>query len=127
MVEQLTDQKLLYTLGTLITNPPTTASHQRSLTIVTRTLTFWEHLLGRDPYFGGTVLSLGDIVAGTTLPLFVRLGIDLSPYPALQQWHDRLQQRSAWQQTELSDTAWRDFKRRISVLMLMSKRRAIET
>jgi glutathione S-transferase len=123
MVEQLTDQKLLYTLGSLISTPPTAEVHQRSLTIVTRTLTFWEQLLGTDPYFGGTSLSLGDIVAGTTLPLFVRLGIDLSPYPALHQWHDRLQQRSAWQQTELNEAAWRDFKRRISVLMLMSKRR----
>jgi len=121
MVEQLTDQKLLYTLGSLISTPSSAEVHQRSLAIVTRTLTFWDQLLGTDPYFGGPVLSLGDIVAGTTLPLFVRLGIDLTP--ALQQWHDRLQQRSAWQQTELSDAAWREFKRRISVLMLMAKRR----
>jgi len=123
MVEQLTDQKLLYTLGTLISTLPTTESHQRSLAIVTRTLTFWEQLLGNDRYFGGTILSLGDIVAGTTLPLFVRLGIDLKPYLSLRQWNDRLQQRSAWQQTELSDSDWREFKRRISVLMLMSARR----
>ena len=123
MVEQLTDQKLLYTLGSLISTPSASESYQRSLAIVTRTLTFWDQLLGSDPYFGGPVLSLGDIVAGTTLPLFVRLGIDLSPYPALHPWHDRLQQRSAWQQTELSDAAWREFKRRISILMLMAKRR----
>lgn len=123
MVEQLTDQKLLYTLGSLISTPAATESHQRSLGIVTRTLTFWEQLLGTDLYFGGTVLSLGDIVAGTTLPLFVRLGISLKPYPALSHWNDRLQQRWAWQETELSHQAWREFKRRISVLMLMSQRR----
>ena len=121
MVANLTDNKLLYRIGSLITDPLDSRSYQRSLEIVSRTLSFWQELLNADPYFGGDRLSLGDIVAGTTFPLFLRLGIDLSPYPALLQWIDRLQARSAWQQTALSDAAWREFKRRICVLVRMSR------
>ena len=125
MVAQLTDNKLLSQLGTLIAEKPESLPYQRSLEILHRTLNFWEDLLGDLPYFGGKHLSVGDIVAGTTLPLFLRLGLDLAPYPKLNHWIHQLQQRSSWQETDLDEAAWREFKRRIHILMMQAKRRSL--
>jgi glutathione S-transferase len=125
MVEQLTDNKLLYTLGTLIAPDIASPAYDRALEIVNRTLAFWEKCLTGNCYFGGDRLSLGDIVAGTTLPLFLRLGIRLDPYPQLATWIAQLQSRSSWKQTELSEESWREFKRRIRVLIMMQNKRKI--
>ena len=118
MVEQLTDQKLLYTLGTLIGSDYQSPQYDRAQKMVAKTLQFWEESLGENLYFGGDRLSLADIVAGTTLPLFLRLELSLAPYPHLARWIAHLEQRSSWQQTDLTPEAWREFKRRIRVLML---------
>ena len=123
MVEQLTDNKLLYTLGSLITDRPGSEPYDRALGLVHKTLGFWENLLGHDPYFGGDTLSLGDIVAGTTFPLFQALGLGLETYSQLHHWMERLNDRPSWQTTALSVDGWREFKRRISVLVMMQKRR----
>lgn len=125
MVEQLTDNKLLYTLGTLIAPDIASPAYHHAIEIVNRTLAFWEKCLADNPYFGGDRLSLGDIVAGTTLPLFLRLGISLDPYPRLETWIAQLQSRSSWKETELSEESWREFKRRIRVLIMMQNKRRI--
>jgi glutathione S-transferase len=126
MITQLTDNKLLNQLGPLLVEDPQSPAYARSLTIVARTLKFWENELNTNLFFGGDHLSLGDIVAGTTLPLFIKLGIDFSPYPHLTAWIHRLQDRPTWQQTDLSAEAWREFKRRIRILLLMQDKRQIQ-
>lgn len=64
---------------------------------------FLSQQLEGEGYFGGQDLNLADIVAGATVPLFVRLGISLRDYPALENWHQNIVQRSAWQQTAPAD------------------------
>ena len=59
------------------------------------------------------------------LPLFLRLGISLDPYPRLETWIAQLQSRSSWKETELSEESWREFKRRIRVLIMMQNKRRI--
>ncbi|MGD1853178.1 MAG: glutathione S-transferase family protein [Leptolyngbyaceae cyanobacterium] len=67
------------------------------------------------PYFGGEVLNLADIVVGATIPLFQRLGFSVQPYPALSQWCQTIRARSAWQMSSPSDDeldAWQQVVRR---------------
>ncbi|PSN14523.1 glutathione S-transferase family protein, partial [filamentous cyanobacterium CCP5] len=61
----------------------------------------------RLPYFLGAQFTLADIVAGTAVSLFWRLGNRFDAYPALEQWYQQLAQRPAWQQTHPSA---KDFK-----------------
>jgi len=66
---------------------------------VTKSLQFYEHLLGGHSYFGGETFTLGDIVAGTLIPSATMFGFDLAAYPGLAAWVERLNQRDSWQQT----------------------------
>lgn len=76
---------------------------------------FLEQQLGNQAYFGGDRINLADIVAGSTVPLFYRLGVSLQPYLLLQRWHALIIQRSAWQQTNPSDEACRQWQRWIQL------------
>lgn len=67
--------------------PKATAQH------ITTCLAFLTAQLGNKTFFGGKDLNLADIVAGATLPLFVRLGIDLDA--GLKRWHHQIVQRQA--------------------------------
>lgn len=68
-------------------------------------------------YFGGELLNLADIVAGSTVPLFSRLGVSLQPYPSLQRWQSRVLERPAWQETQPSDHDLQRWKRWIQLQM----------
>lgn len=81
---------------------------------------FLNQHLGENAYFGGERLNLADFVAGATVPLFSRLGYNLSAYPMLQRWVDRLAQRPAWQQIQPSREDFQQWKRWIN---LRAKRR----
>lgn len=76
---------------------------------------FLAQQLGDKDYLGGSRIDLADIVAGSTVPLFHRLGISLQPYPALQRWCFRLAERSAWQQTNPSDQDFQQWQRWIQL------------
>ncbi len=78
-------------------------------------LQFLERQLGEQTYFGGDHINLADIVAGSTVPLFYRLGISLQPYTLLQRWHALIIQRPTWQLTNLSDEAFRQWQRWIQL------------
>ncbi|KOP27275.1 glutathione transferase [Hapalosiphon sp. MRB220] len=67
--------------------------------------------LGNHSFFGGEQLTLADIVVGTDISLFPKLGMNLDNYPNLNDWFERLMQRPAWQKTELSQEEFEQFKR----------------
>lgn len=73
-----------------------------------------QQLTGKD-YFGGDTLNLADIVAGSTVPLFHRLGLSLEPYPSLSRWRSRICARPAWQLTNPSDDDLAQWKRWIQL------------
>jgi glutathione S-transferase len=80
-------------------------------------LNYLNQQLGEQNYFGGDRLNLADIVAGSTVPLFSRLGVSLRPYAALDRWCDRISERLAWQQTHPSDADFAQWKRWIQLQM----------
>lgn len=85
---------------------------------------FLEKQLGAKEYFGGDRLSLADIVAGATAPLFDRLGISLQPYSSLHRWHTRILERPAWQLTHPSDDDFQQWKRWIQLQIKRRQNRA---
>ncbi len=80
-------------------------------------LKFFENLLGHHSYFGGELLSLGDIVVGCAVPILPILGFSLSDNPKLSAWVESLMQRPAWQTTNPTPEAIEVFKSRMQALM----------
>ncbi|HLO85352.1 MAG TPA: glutathione S-transferase family protein [Nostocaceae cyanobacterium] len=80
-------------------------------------LKFFEELLGNNVYFGGDKLTLGDIVAGCTIPLLPMMGVGLDEYPRLKAWCDRINQRPAWQTTQATPQMIEAFKERMQTIM----------
>jgi glutathione S-transferase len=79
--------------------------------ILTTALEFLQEQLGEGHYFGGDRLNLADCVAGITLPLWRRIGVEFAAYPRLEEWMERLYTRSSWQQTEPSEEAFGQWRR----------------
>jgi glutathione S-transferase len=83
-----------------------------------RLATSWQFLddaLQDQEYFGGDRLNLGDIVAGTTIPLFHRLGESLADYPRLNAWRQRIENRPAWQEIEPDEPSFQRWQRWIQL------------
>lgn len=85
---------------------------------------FLNATLGENLYFGGDTLSLADIVAGTDIYLVAKSGFDISEYPKLNDWYERLMQREAWQKTELTTEEFEQFKR---VFLIIQTRKIRQT
>ncbi len=83
---------------------------------------FLEEQLGDAAYFGGDRLSLADITVGAALPLLRRLGMDLQAHPTLVQWCEHVSSRSAWQQTEPSDSDLQAWQRWLSLVVKRHQR-----
>ena len=86
-------------------------------------LQFLEQQLGEGDFFGGDRLNLADIVAGSTVPLFNRIGLSLQPYVALNRWNARITARSAWQQTNPSDRDFQQWQRWIRLQVKQHQRK----
>ncbi|HEY9889726.1 MAG TPA: glutathione S-transferase family protein [Candidatus Obscuribacterales bacterium] len=102
MVQMVVANELMPKLPVFAMLEADASPDQAALDHVHTVMDFLTAQLGTADYFGGDRLSLADITAGATLPLIRRLGLDLSAYPALTAWGDRLAARPAWQQTEPS-------------------------
>ncbi len=85
-------------------------------------LQFLTQQLGEGNYFGGDRLNLADIVAGSTVPLFHRLGLSLQPHTAIDRWNARITARSAWQQTNPSDCDFQQWQRWIQIQVKQHQR-----
>ncbi len=78
-------------------------------------LTFFETELGESPFFGGSSLSLADIVLGLTISTLCRLGLDLSSFPRLESWQQTICNRPAWQLTRPPNQDFENWKRFIQI------------
>ncbi|MGI8936090.1 MAG: glutathione S-transferase family protein [Phormidesmis sp.] len=76
---------------------------------------FLDEQLGEGDYFGGDRLNLADIITGSTVPLFSRLGISLQTYESLSRWQARIMERLSWQQTNPNDDDFQQWKRWIQL------------
>ncbi|MEL6439585.1 MAG: glutathione binding-like protein [Cyanobacteria bacterium J06621_8] len=84
---------------------------------ITRIMKFFAELLDDDDYFGGSKLSLGDIVAGNAVILIDKLGVDISQHKQIKSWCDRLMARQVWQETQLNEQQIAIFKQTVQKLM----------
>jgi glutathione S-transferase len=80
-------------------------------------LQFYADTLGDGDFFGGSQLTLADVVVGTLAPWFEDLGLPMQNYPSLQTWTARLMARPAWQTTQPTPAAIEAFKARMKTLM----------
>ncbi|AFY38543.1 Glutathione S-transferase domain protein [[Leptolyngbya] sp. PCC 7376] len=125
MLQMVTANELFPLLPKLIAaiDSPLPAQAQDRLDKV---LTFFEQHLNGQLYFGGDRLNLADIVVGAAIPLMCRLGLELTDYPELKAWGDRLTSRPAWQKTRASDeelAAWRAWLARYLRVAAKAKQR----
>ncbi|GAB1543867.1 glutathione S-transferase family protein [Scytonema sp. NUACC21] len=68
-------------------------------------LQFYESLLVGKSYFVEDKIMLCEVVVGTLVPSIPLYGLSLEPYPNLNAWSQRLQERASWQQTTPNDRA----------------------
>lgn len=116
MVEVVTMNELLPVMVSLIRQYNELQALEQAKHQAGTVLTFFENLLGECPYFGGEHLTLAEVVAGTLVPWLPSLGVSLANYPKLSSWSERLLEREAWQETQLSSEAFEEFKRRMRIL-----------
>ncbi|MEM9264053.1 MAG: glutathione S-transferase family protein [Cyanobacteria bacterium P01_F01_bin.13] len=122
MIQMVTVNELVPKLPKLINTEhvPLTKNIQNDIDTA---LTFLNSHLGDGAYFGGDCLSLADIIVGATVPLFCRLGLDISPYAALNQWHTQITARPTWQGTHPNDADFNQWKTWIQRwIQVMAKR-----
>lgn len=106
MVQMVVVNELMTKVMTVATALEDAVAFQSAERALSPVLTFLDDELQDSPFYGGEHLSLADIVAGTTVPLFQRVGVSLGPYPRLAAWQQRIAEREAWQHTNPSDKAF---------------------
>lgn len=119
MVQMVSTNELVPKLLPLIFENQDSPKFIKAKQQVESCLEFFAGNLKDNSYFGGDNLSLADIVAGTDISFLPKLGIDLSNYPNLENWFERLMQRPSWQKTELSQEEFQKFRR---ILIKMRQR-----
>ncbi|WP_138502690.1 glutathione S-transferase family protein [Nostoc sp. PA-18-2419] len=91
---------------------------------IAKVLQFFTQVLGDCSFFGNEQLTLADIVAGISILSLPSLGVNLSDYPRLEEWSERLIQRPAWQKTKLSSEEFELFKERVRALVRLHTNKA---
>ncbi|MBW4620534.1 MAG: glutathione S-transferase family protein [Cyanosarcina radialis HA8281-LM2] len=123
MVQLVTLNELLSAVFKLLVSQENSIELEYGRLRATNALNFLENLLGDSPYFAGETLTLAEIVAGTLVYRMPDLGIDLTDYPRLNVWSEKLLSRPTWQQIELSSEEWGKYKRAIRVFPKIWDRR----
>ncbi|MUG97184.1 glutathione S-transferase family protein [Scytonema sp. UIC 10036] len=115
-VQMVTNNELLPQIITMMYEDASSPKFIQAKEHVNKVFKFLTEILGENSYFGSDRLTLGDIVVGGAISLFVKSGISLKHYPKLNDWFERLMQREAWRQTELSQEEFEQFKRVLKIL-----------
>lgn len=121
MVQMVSINELVPAIGELLMQPKEKRVYAKNRAITA--LNLFEELLGNAPYFSGDQLSLGDIMAGSLVPLLGDLGINLENHPHLQTWIETLIARPTWQHTQLPDAEKARFLRSIRAMIKIWQRR----
>jgi glutathione S-transferase len=126
MVQTVTANELFSQVISLIYENEDSPKIVQAKQHIDKVLKLFTDLLGNSPYFGSKQLTLADIVAGVGILSLPPLGINLSDYPKLNEWSERLLQRPAWQKTQLSAEEFEAFKRRVRVLVKLRRREIVK-
>jgi glutathione S-transferase len=111
MVQMVSTNELLPKMVSLIFETEDSPKFIQAKQHIDTVFKFLMTILGNNSFFGGEQLTLADIVVGTDISLFTKLGMNFGNYPNLNDWFERLMQRPAWQKTELSQAEFEQFKR----------------
>lgn len=117
MVQNITANELFPKIVTLIYESAESPQILKTREHINKVLKFFTELLSNSQYFGSNELTLADIVAGTAVLYLPNLGVNLSDYPKIYEWTERLMQRPVWQKTKISPEDFEQFKRRVKVLV----------
>lgn len=121
MVQTVTANELFSKTISLICDSPDSPQFLQAVQHINIVLQFFTEIIGDRPFFSGDQLTLADIVAGTVVPFLPKLGVSLDDYPQLQNWCEQINQRPAWQKTQLSDADLEEFKRRVKFLVKLRR------
>jgi glutathione S-transferase len=124
MVQLVSSNELLPKAISFIFKEQDSPIHIQAKQHIDTVFKFFTATLGENLYFGGSTLSLADIVAGTDISLVAKSGFNLSDYPKLNEWYERLMQREAWHNTELSTEEFEQFKK---VFLIIQSRKIRQT
>lgn len=127
MVQLVSSNELLPKAISFIFKEPDSPIYIQAKQHIHTVFQFFTTTLGENLYFGGDTLSLADIVAGTDISLLAKSGFNLSEYPKLNNWYERLTQREAWIHTELSTEEFEQFKRVFLIIQIRKIRQASKT
>ena len=100
MVQMVTNSELGSQVIPLILESKESLKLAKAKRNLKRIIGFFSELLGDDLYFGGEQFTVGDIVVGNGVILVNKLGFDLSSFPNIDAWIQRLQAREVWQKTQ---------------------------
>ncbi len=100
MVQMVTCTELASPILPLILNPEDGLKITKAKRQIKRVLTFFSEILGDNAYFGGNQFTIADILAGNSIVLISKLGYDLSIFPNIEAWNERLLNREVWQKTQ---------------------------
>ena len=117
MVQMLTANELFPQVIPLIASSEESPKVIQAKQHIDKVLQLFSELLVDRAYMGSNDLTLGDIVAGNAVILLTFLDINLSDYPIINNWCDRLMQREPWQKTAMSAENFEQFRRRLRVLI----------
>ncbi|MBD2297332.1 glutathione S-transferase family protein [Nostoc sp. FACHB-190] len=122
MVQYVTANELFPQIVSLIYENTASPQFLKATQHIDKVLLFLTELLGNSFYFGSEQLTLADIVAGIAVSSLPSLGINLSNYPKINEWTERLMQRPVWQKKKLSADDFEQFKRRVRILVKLRRR-----
>jgi glutathione S-transferase len=122
MIQMVSINELAPQVIALITENENSPKLAKAKQQIARVLGFFSQVLGESSYFGGDQFTLADIVAGNSVILLSKLGINLSNFPNIKNWCQRLMQREAWQKVQPNDEQVKTFKQRAKALLILRQR-----
>jgi glutathione S-transferase len=122
MAQMITLNELIPAMNLLVfqamgVSEPQPAQIEQSKQRIITVLKFFAEKLGDQPFLGGDRFTIADIVAGAGVYWLPQFGIPIADYPNVQQWVERLSQRSSWQTTQPSPEMIEAFKPQMKKLM----------
>jgi glutathione S-transferase len=124
MVQLVTANELFPQMISLIYESEDSPQAAQAKQHIDKILQFFTELLGDRSFFGSQQLTLADIVAGLVVLSLPNLGVNLSDYPQINEWSERLMQRPVWQKTKLSSEEVEAFKTRVRAIVRLRRNKA---
>ncbi|MEM8673331.1 MAG: glutathione S-transferase family protein [Cyanobacteria bacterium P01_G01_bin.67] len=122
MIEMITMHELIPAMLTLVRKTDSENLIEQASQQIASMLIFLEKRLNDSLYIAGDRISLAEIVAGSLILWLPSIDINLSTYPKVKSWSNRLMQRPTWQATQPDPEIIQDWLKRIQKLPQVRQR-----